>query len=178
MTVQRKKKNIRKRLTVSAITAVLVVFFAFLWTVSAHAEDNTAATMRIKKTEGAVKVAESTGREVSILKNMKLKNGHEVGTEEESYAWISLDDVKLLKMDALSEAIIRKKGKKLEILLESGNLFFEVSEPLGDEEVLNIRTSTMTVGIRGTSGWLNIIDGTTVRIGVLEEKCKYVSLIC
>lgn len=47
---------------------------------------------------------------------------------------------------------MRKSGKKLEMLLQSGDIFFNISQPLDDDETLNIRTSTMAVGLRGTSG--------------------------
>ncbi len=33
-------------------------------------------------------------------------------------------------------------------------LFFNVTEPLAEDETMNIRTSTMFVGIRGTCGWV------------------------
>lgn len=153
--MERKRKNIPERLTVSAITAVQMVFFVFLWMIAAYAKDNTASTMRMEKTEGTVKVLSSSGKEVALLKKMKLKSGNKINTEEESYAWITLDDAKLLKMDAVSEAGVRKKGKQLE-----------------DDEVLNIRTSSMTVGIRGTSGWVKIVDNRTVKVNVLEGNIK------
>ena len=107
-------------------------------------------------------------KNISLIKNMRLYNGYQVKTEEKSYAWINLDSTKLVKLDAASEASIRKSGKKLEILLDSGNLCFDVSKPLKDDESLNIRTSTMAVGIRGTSGWLEVLDKQTVLVYVLE----------
>ena len=71
-------------------------------------------------------------------------------------------------MDAVSEITVRKSGKKLDILLDAGNLFFNVKSPLDDDEVFNVRTSTMAVGIRGTSGWVKVIDQWTSRLSVLE----------
>ena len=66
----------------------------------------------------------------------------------------------------------------MEIEVKSGSLFFYVSEPLKEDETLYIRTSTMMVGIRGTSGWVtaadsmdrvHILDGTvTVAVGETE----------
>ena len=150
------------------MAALLVVFSTCLWTTRAYAKDNTASAMRMKKTEGIVKVISSNGKGIAVFENMKLQSGHKVDTMEKSYAWISLDDAKLLKMDAVSEAGVRKKGKKLEVFLESGSLFFNVTEPLEDDETLNIRTSTMAVGIRGTSGWVEVIDKNNVKVSVLE----------
>ena len=99
---------------------------------------------------------------------MNLYNGYLTKTEEASYAWISLDSEKLAKLDAVSETQIRRSGKKLEILLNSGNLYFDISEPLTEEETLNIRTSTMVMGIRGTSGWVKVIDRWHSQVYILE----------
>ena len=137
-------------------------------TLTALAAENTAATMRLEKTEGSVEVSDNSGKDISLMEHLRLYNGYRVGTLEESYAWINLDSTKLAKLDAVSEADIRKSGKKLEILLDSGNLFFNVSEPLEDDESLNIRTSTMVLGIRGTCGWVELLDERSVRVSVLE----------
>lgn len=63
---------------------------------------------------------------------------------------------------------VRKSGRKLEVLLSSGNLFFDVARPLEDDESLNIRTSTMAIGIRGTSGWVQVVDRWKTRVSILE----------
>ena len=89
-------------------------------------ESAEAAAMQLMKTEGDVTVSNAGGRNISIIKNMRLYNGYHTNTDEASYAWINLDDEKLIKQDAVSETEIRKSGKKLEILLKSGNLFFDV----------------------------------------------------
>ncbi|WP_300415156.1 leucine-rich repeat protein [uncultured Oscillibacter sp.] len=128
----------------------------------------TAAVIRLTKTTGTVEISKSSGKSVSLLKNMRLYNGYHVETDEESYAWINLDDSKLLKEDAASEVEVRKDGKKLEVLLCSGNIFFDVAEPLEDDESMNIHTSTTVVGIRGTSGWIRVVDRWTTEISVLE----------
>lgn len=45
---------------------------------------------------------------------------------------------------------IEKSGKNLEIVVDRGGLFFNITEPLAEDETMNIRTSGMMVGIRGT----------------------------
>lgn len=113
-------------------------------------------------------VSNASGRDISLIENMNLYNGYFTSTEETSYAWISLDSERLAKLDAVSETQVRKNGKKLEILLNSGNLYFDISEPLTEEETLNIRTSTMVMGIRGTSGWVKVIDRWHSQVYILE----------
>ena len=64
--------------------------------------------------------------------------------------------MKLAKLDQDSEIAITKEGKELEIEVKSGSLFFNVTEPLADDE---------TMGIRGTCGWVTqdtaaLLEGT------------------
>lgn len=56
-------------------------------------------------------------------------------------------------MDENSEISITKDDLKLSINVKSGGLFFNVTEPLAEDETMNIRTSSMIVGIHSTCGW-------------------------
>lgn len=114
----------------------------------------TAATMHLRRTEGTVSVADGEGKSVKPMKDLGLFSGYGVDTQAESYAWIDLDEVKLTKLDQNSEVEIQKEDKRLTIEVKSGSLFFNVTEPLAEDESLEIRCSTMVVGIRGTCGWV------------------------
>ena len=68
-------------------------------------------------------------------------------------------------MDEDSEVEIVKRDKLLELCVQSGGLFFNVTEPLTDDETMNIAPSTMIIGIRGTCGWVTqnpaaLLEGT------------------
>lgn len=159
----------RKRRLAAALLALAVVLSCVP---PGLAVSDTVATMRLTKTEGTVSVSNSSGKNISVIKNMRLHNGYQLESEEESYAWVDLDSTKLVKLDAVSQASIRKSGKKLEILLDSGNLFLNVSQPLEDDESLNIRTSTIVVGIRGTSAIVEVQDKSTVHVIMLEGRSE------
>lgn len=131
-----------------------------------------AASMKLRKTEGKVEVEDSKGKDIEPEEQMHLYSGYLVGTRKESYAWIDLDHVKLTKVDAKSEVEIKKKKDKLEIVVNSGNLFFNITEPLGEDETLDIRSSSMVVGIRGTCGWVEVEDDSRMRVYILEGKVK------
>ena len=131
----------------------------------------TAAAMHLRRTEGTVSVSNGEGKSLPVLDNLGLYSGYGVGTSSASYAWIDLDDVKLTKMDQNSEISIQKEGKALNVELKSGSLFFNVTEPLEDDETMNIRTSTMLVGVRGTCGWVAANDGLS-QVYLLEGKVE------
>ena len=131
----------------------------------------TAATMHLKRAEGRVAVSDGDGKDVPLLDNLGLYSGYGVDTRAKSYAWIDLDDVKLAKLDQKSEVVIEKDGKDLEIEVRSGSVFFNVTQPLEDDETMNISTSTMLIGIRGTCGWVEDNDGLS-RVYLLEGSVK------
>ena len=135
-------------------------------------ESETATSIRLMKTDGKVAVAKSSGKNVKLIKNLKLFDGYRVSTEEKSYAWEELDKTKLIKEDALSEVEIRKSGKVLEVLLNSGHLFFNVTEKLEEDETMNICTSSMIAGIRGTCGWVEVVDSRHSSLYLLEGQME------
>lgn len=113
-------------------------------------------------------MAAQGGKAVAAFENMRVLNGYSVETGQESYAGFSLDDEKAAKLDALSSAEVRKKGKKLELLLSEGSVFCDIKEPLEQDETMNIRTSTMITGIRGTVLYAKVVDQNTSAVFVLE----------
>ena len=146
-----------KRLTALALSLALLL--------TSCSGGASATSMHLRKTEGTVGVSDGEGKELTPKGNLGLYSGYQVGTQEKSYAWIDLDRVKLTKLDADSQIEINKEGKKLEINVKSGSLFFNVTEPLDDDETMNIAASTMIIGIRGTCGWVGentaaLLEGT------------------
>lgn len=165
----------RKRRKLAAVLAILCSLTLMeVPRYEARAEDAIAATIRMAKTEGEVTVSDSTGKELKQTENMRLFNGNHIETEEKSYAYMNLDDKKAIKLDAVSEAEVRKNGKNFEVLLESGNLLFNVSEKLTDQETMTLRVSNMVMGIRGTGGILKQINKRHSRLILLTGSvtCK------
>lgn len=145
--------------------------------VPALAEDATGSEIRLLRTEGTVKVTSTSGKSYSTREDMRLYNGYVISTEEASYAWITLDSEKAVKLDQCSSLEVRRSGKTLELMLKSGELFFNVTAPLKEDEKLNIRTSTMVTGVRGTAGWVRQIDLDHSEVGILEGRvvCRVVN---
>ncbi len=133
----------------------------------------SAATMHLRRAVGTVGVADGEGKTIEPREDLGLYSGYGVDTRAESYAWIDLDKVKLAKLDQDSQVAIKKEDKHLEIEVLSGAVFFNVTEPLADDETMNIRTSTMMLGIRGTCGWVALSeDKGTLTVGLLEGKVE------
>lgn len=155
----------RRMMRIKRIGAVLLAGILFL---TGCGNSAVATVMRLTKAEGAVDVFDEGGQDISITEDMNLYSGYRLDTENKSYAWISLDQVKLVKMDEASDVELRKNGNDLELFVNSGSLFFHITEPLGEEESLNIRTSTMAIGIRGTCGWVHVVDENHIQVYILE----------
>lgn len=148
----------------------IVMTLVLLWglTMPATAAAAVGTTLRLEKTEGTVTVESASGKSLSLRNGMRLYSGTKIKTSEGSYAYISLDSGKAVKLGASSESEVRKSGKKLELNLLSGELFFDVTVPLEKDESLNIRTSTMVTGVRGTSGYAVVYDSYHSEIVLLE----------
>lgn len=122
---------------------------------NAPGKDAEATTMRLEKTAGEVTVWDEEKEKIDPVEKLLLYSGYQLFTEEESYGWISLDDTKLAKMDEESSVRIRKEDKQLKLTVKQGCLFFDITEPLSEDETMEIKVSNMIVGIRGTCGWIS-----------------------
>jgi hypothetical protein len=162
---QQRRDNMKQKRTV-ILTVILMLCFAL----PVQAANAKATTLRLEKTEGTVKVEGKSGKAVSLFEGMKLYSGYSVGTGVKSYAYLSLDESKAVKLDASSKAEVRKSGKQIELHLISGELLCDVTAPLKKDETLNIRTSTMVTGIRGTALYLRALENGTTEIFVLDGK--------
>ena len=152
--------------------SIFPLFLVLVLLLPACGGKETAATMHLVRTEGAVSVNDTEGAPVDLIENLGLYSGYGVATQVESYGWIDLDEAKLAKMDEDSEVEIVKSDKLLEIRVQSGGLFFNVTEPLAEDETMNIRTSTMMVGIRGTCGWVYVEGDDLMRVYLLRGKVE------
>ena len=150
-----------------ALVMTLILLWGLVVPVSA-ADTAVGVTLRLEKTEGTVTVKNASGRKQTIRDGMRLYSGTTIKTDKESYAYISLDSGKAVKLGASSEGEVRRSGKKLELNLISGELFFDVSIPLEEDESLHIRTSTMVTGVRGTVGYVRVIDAFHSEVALLE----------
>jgi len=153
-TTQNKGKLGRKQIIIIAAIAVVVILGILLFLFN---KGIRATTMRLLRMEGTVNMEED-GKPKQVKENLRLKSGNALSTELASLVSIGLDDTKIVTLDEESRAEFTQAGKDLDLNLTAGKLFFEVDKPLETDETMEIRTSTMVVGIRGTSGVVSV-DG-------------------
>ncbi len=141
-------------MTKRLISIMLVCLLVFALATPVYtAEKAEAVTIRLAKTEGAgVVVTTNAGKTVKTSDKMRLFTGYQVKTDKSSFAFLSLDDTKAVKLDNNTHVEIKKSGQKNEVYVSTGQLFFNVSEKLETTETLNVHTSNASMGIRGTSG--------------------------
>lgn len=138
-----------------AIIMVLAIVLSFsVFSAAESVETADASTMRLARAEGCVFLKDEAGTELSFRENMRLYSGNTVETEADSRAGISLDKTKIVTLDEESFVSLHQNGKKLRVKLETGAMYFSVSKPLASDEQFDIETSTMLLGIRGTSGYV------------------------
>ena len=165
-------KNPNKKLivilavVVVLIAAVIIIFFL-------RKSGLTAITMRILRIEGTVSLEEN-GKEKQVKEDLRLKEGNALNTGDASYASVGLDEYKIITLNEDSRAEFNKLGKKLDLSLVEGSMYVDVQKKLASDETFNIHTSSMIVGIRGTSVLvenkagvesITVTDGTVHVIG-------------
>lgn len=161
-----------RRIARNALSLLLTLTLLLGLTVPALAAD-TAAVMKLSRTEGTVTVTNASGRKMPLLDDMRLYNSYTVETGAASYAWINLDDTKLVKLSERTRVEVRKNGKKLDVLVIEGEIYGEVSKKLESDESLNVRTSTAIAGIRGTKYQMTAPPGDETDENLRELRDRY-----
>ncbi|SFT59108.1 FecR family protein [Lachnospiraceae bacterium XBD2001] len=170
------EKKLSTKAIVGIVVGVLAILAVILAVILMNKNKLTAMVMRLIRQEGEVALLDASGQDMVIMDNMKLYSGNALQTGSDGLVDLSLDDTKYLTIEKQSQVVFEKSGKALELKLNSGRLFFNVTEKLADDETMDISTSTMVVGIRGTSGWVDaensdlyIGDGTVHVTGINPE---------
>ena len=145
------KMNPKTKIGIIAGIAVVVIAVAVVCIVFAR-NGYLATTMRLLRIEGTVNLEDSKGSTKPVAENLRFQSGDALNTGADGLATIGLDDAKIVTLDHNSRAEFKKKKNQLELNLTKGALFFNVTEKLKSDEKFDIKTSTMTAGIRGTSG--------------------------
>ena len=150
----------KKKITIIFLTIMLLLALA-AGPIAIALSSVTSATLHLAQTEGTVTVTNANGRTLTTSTGMRLYSGYSVATALRSHAYINLENSQAVKLDTNSSSEVRSSGGRLELLLLSGNMFFNIASPVAGNAELNIRTSTTVTGIRGTSGVVKIIDELT-----------------
>ena len=132
---------------------------------SAAVDTVTAKTMRLIRAEGSIELTDESGASLPLEEGMRLFSGTSVETQAKSKAGISLDDVKAATVGVESLAALFQESRLLRLNLIRGELYFSVAKPLEKDEEFYIETSNMTMGIRGTSGYVSTISASDVKVG-------------
>ncbi|MBQ9409801.1 MAG: FecR domain-containing protein, partial [Clostridia bacterium] len=127
-----------------------VILLTLLFTLAAYGESYIASTMRLLRFDGDVVIENPSGESRFVLENVRFSSGEAMRTGSGASASVALDDTKIVTLDENSRVEFKLESSRMELMLTEGTLFLDVSEKLDENEALDIRTSTMTVGIRGT----------------------------
>ena len=125
--------------------------------------------MKLTIAEGTVNIEDAKGAVSPAKSNMDFQSGQIISTSYDGTAYVTLDSTKKVWLEGYSRVKFNKKGTNIEINVDKGGLFFEVSDHLGEDEKYEIKTSDMTVSLkRGTSGYISY-DPTGLEYIVLTD---------
>ena len=144
------------RFLVTGMTAIITLSIC----AGVAAESYTANIMRLLNYEGDVFIVDENGEYSFLMENMRFNNGESLSTSEGSMASVGLDSSKILTLDAMTQVLFETVKNQMKLTLASGRLLLDVQEKLDENQSLDIETSTMVVGIRGTVVHVTSFDGT------------------
>lgn len=145
--------GIKKKIPIIATVAALLIICAVLVVFFIQKNKIQATTMRLLRIVGEVNLTEK-GKDKTAMTDIRLGDGNVLSTGTQSLVSVGLDDTKIVSLEENSRCEFHQKGKKTELMLTDGSLFFDVRKALEENESLDIKSSTMVVGIRGTSGYV------------------------
>ena len=131
----------------------VILFLAMILTLvfgAAAGEEYDSNTMRLLRHEGTVEILNPEGEPRFVLENVRFESGETLQTGEDGTASVGLDDTKIVTLDTLSRVEFLQEDAHMHLTLSEGTLFLDVQKKLDENETLDIETSTMVVGIRGT----------------------------
>ena len=167
-------KSLTPKVKVILSCAAVILIAAIVCIAVFARKGYVAKTMRLLRFEGTVSIEDGKGGSKPVTNNIRFQSGNALNTGADGIASVGLDDTKIITLQNDSRAEFQKKGKRLELKLTKGAVFFNVTEKLKADETFEIKTSTMTAGIRGTSGmiYFDTADGgresLVVTDGVVE----------
>ena len=159
----------KNRYTITGFLAMAGIILSLLaTTVPVQAAESVAiGGMRLSKAQGTVAVFDTANKPQKAFSNMKLLSGNNIATSASSYAWINLDDTKLVKMDALSKVNVTSTGKNHVVDVASGKAFIDVTKNLEKDESLIIRTAGVAASInKGTFAEISVENGNTTIVAL------------
>ena len=166
-------KVLSKKKKIIYVSTVLAIIAACVLVCVVRMQGYYATTMRLLKIEGTVTIEDADGNEKPVIDNIRFSSGEALSTGSDGLASVGLDDTKIVTLESDSRVEFTKARNMLELNLTQGGIYFEVTEHLADEETFDIRTSTMTVGIRGTSGYVFYDDDGREAL-VITDGCVHV----
>ena len=107
--------------------AIVVVLALVIGSFFVRKIDQTSGTdLRLTAIEGSVELNDSEGETFSVQEGMRLHSGDILSTGSQSYAYVTLDNTKVVKLDASTQVQIVKDGRHLDLTVSVGKLFFNV----------------------------------------------------
>ena len=163
-------KSLTPKVKVIMVCAAVLLIAAIVCIAMSARKGYLAKTMRLLHFEGSVNIEDGRGEAKPVTNNIRFQSGDALSTGSDGIASVGLDDTKIVTLQNDSRAEFQKSGKRLELKLTSGAVFFNVTEKLKADETFEIKTSTMTAGIRGTSGmiYFDTADGGRESIVVTD----------
>ena len=132
-------KSLTPKVKVILVCAAVLLIAAIVCIAMSARKGYLAKTMRLLHFEGSVNIEDGRGEAKPVTNNIRFQSGDALSTGSDGIASVGLDDTKIVTLQNDSRAEFQKSGKRLELKLTSGAVFFNVTEKLKADETFEIR---------------------------------------
>ena len=130
---------------ISIIAAAILIMVAI--PVTFYAAEAIGSRIEIEKIDGTAYIVKSSGKKTEARAGVKLSAKESLQTAMGSYAFLGIDDDKVINVDELSQINIVKKNNKLSVNIEEGSIMFEVKNKIPETCEMDLNASTMAMSI-------------------------------
>ena len=157
MFTNRSEKSGKTKIPLKTILVVVVAaVLAAAVPVTFYAAEAIGSRIEIEKIDGTAYIVKASGKKSEARPGIKLSAKESLQTPMGSYAFLGIDDDKVIKVDELSQINIVKKNNKLSVNIEEGSIMFEVKGKIPKTCEMDLNASTMAMSIRGTAGVIGL----------------------
>ena len=157
MFTNRSEKSGRTKIPFKTILVVVAAaVLAAAVPVTFYAAEAIGSRIEIEKIDGTAYIVKASGKKSEARPGIKLSAKESLQTAMGSYAFLGIDDDKVIKVDELSQINIVKKNNKLSVNIEEGSIMFEVKGKIPKTCEMDLNASTMAMSIRGTAGVIGL----------------------
>ncbi|MCL2223910.1 MAG: FecR domain-containing protein [Defluviitaleaceae bacterium] len=147
---------------------IMVACMVLGLTANVYASENSARVITVHRVEGDnVTVARGNGRSATPRVGQRLSRGNTITTGRDSYLYLQMDAISVLKMDQNSRVAVSATRRRLQLSVQSGSALVK-ADTQDQGTTLETRVGNVGLTVRGTLYTMSAAGAGNVEIVMLS----------